>query len=111
MARRLLRCDPVAYAIAWIGWVGFWCFPVASGLLLLVVLDKVSSHSPRSAVVLLAVLAGVELARWVDLWLAAVQWHGAWVGWHSVPRLNILQGSRSIPDPPPTACPAHRARR
>ncbi len=93
VARRLLRCDPIAYAIAWIGWVGFWCFPVVSGLLLLVVLDKVSAHSRGSSVwIVLAVLAGVELARWIDLWLTAVQWHGAWVGWHSIPRLNILRG-------------------
>jgi len=102
VAWRLLRCDPVAYAIAWIGWVVFWCLPIPVGLLLKRVLDEVASGGSGSSVwMVLAVIGAIEVARWVELVFAAVQWHGTWVGWHTVPRMNLLR-SLAV-DPGPTA--------
>ena len=47
---------------------------------------------------LLAVLVGLEAVRWVLL-VVAVQWHGCWVGWHTVPRVNLLRSLVSDPGP------------
>lgn len=102
VAWRLLRCDSVAYAISWFGWVLFWLFPIPVGLLLKWVLDDVGSGSTDGTVwIVLVVLGGVEVARWIELVFAAVQWHGVWVGWHTVPRMNLLR-SLAV-DPGPTA--------
>ncbi|MEJ7583043.1 MAG: ABC transporter transmembrane domain-containing protein [Acidimicrobiales bacterium] len=100
VAWRLLRCEPVAYVIAWFAWVLFWMVPIPVGLLLKRVLDSVGSGGSDSSVwAVLAVLAAVEVARWVELVLAAVQWHGVWVAWHTVPRMNVLRSLAVEPGP------------
>lgn len=103
VAWQLLKRDPVAYAIAWTSWVVFFSVPIPLGLLLRAVLDRVAGDPAggRSVWSLLAVLGGLEVGRWVHLWAAAVQFHGVWVGWHTVPRLNLL-GSL-VHDPGPVA--------
>lgn len=100
VAWRLVRRDPTAYAIAWADWVLFYVMPIPAGLLLKVVLDHIGSDpSYMSVWAVLAVLGGVEVARWLDLLFSAVQWHGAWVGWHTIPRLNILRSLTVDPGP------------
>ena len=100
MAWRLLRNDPAAYASAWLQWVGFHAFPVLVGVVLKLVLDRVAGDNGGiSAWSLLAVLAGLEAARWALLVSAAWQWHGAWVGWQTVPRVNLLRSILTDPGP------------
>jgi ATP-binding cassette subfamily B protein len=101
VAWHLLRRDPVAYLISWVGWVIFFSVPIGVGLLLRAVLDRVAADPGDGWPVwaLVAALGGIEVARWVLLLAAAVQWHGCWVFWHTVPRLNLLRSLVSDPGP------------
>ena len=90
MCWRLLRNDPVTYALAWIQWVTFFLSPVMVGLLLKVVLDRLTVDGAAVPWGLLGLVLAIEIARWLLLVNAAVQWHGAWVGWQTVPRVNLL---------------------
>lgn len=90
VAWRLLRNDPTAYGIAWIQWVLFHLSPLAVGWVLKLALDRVAPDGTEVPWVLLAAVLGLEAARWTLLVSAAVQWHGAWVGWQTVPRVNAL---------------------
>jgi len=100
VAWRLLRNDPGAYLIALGSWVLFWCLPLGSGFLLKGVLDHVATDATGVSVwAVLAVLGAFEVGRWLDLWFSAVQWHGAWAGWLTVPRLNILRSLAVDPGP------------
>ncbi len=102
VAWQLLRREPVAYAISWIGWVLFWAVPIPVGLLLKAILDNIGADGDGASVwTLLVVLGALEVGRWIELLFAAVQWHGVWVAWHTVPRLNLLRSLAS--DPGPTA--------
>ncbi|HYZ99374.1 MAG TPA: ABC transporter ATP-binding protein, partial [Acidimicrobiales bacterium] len=49
---------------------------------------------------------GIEVARWTWLVLIAVQWHGCWVGWQTVPRVNLLRSLVSAPGPTAGRLPA-----
>jgi ATP-binding cassette, subfamily B, bacterial len=102
VAWRLARHEPVAYALTWIGWVSFLTTPLLTGLLVKVVLDRVAD-APDGGVAtpwaLLAVLLGIEVVRWTWLIFIAVQWHGCWVGWQTVPRLNLLRSLVAAPGP------------
>jgi ATP-binding cassette, subfamily B, bacterial len=100
VARRLIRRDPAAYAICWVQWVGFHCLPLAIGWAFKVVLDRISDGAAAgSPWTILAVLGGLEVTRWALLVSAAVQWHGAFVGWQTVPRVNLLRSLTSDPGP------------
>jgi ATP-binding cassette subfamily B protein len=95
----LLRREPVAYAIAWVVWVAFYTLPIPAGLLLKAVLDRVAG-SPASPITgLLVALAAVELGRWLIFGFAVVQWHGCWVFWHTLPRINMLRSLVTAPGP------------
>lgn len=98
-ARRLARRDPIAYAISWLSWVAFFTLPIPAGLLLKVVLDRVASSDASPVAAVLVALAAVEMSRWLLLVFAAVQWHGCWVFWNTVPRLNMLRSLVSDPGP------------
>ena len=99
---RLLRADPAAYLLAWCHWVVFHAWPILPGLALKAVLDRVAGDATAASVWgALAVLAGVELARWAIFVSAVVQWSGAFVGWQTIPRLNLLRSL--VADPGPTA--------
>jgi ATP-binding cassette, subfamily B, bacterial len=102
VAWRLARQEPVAYALTWIGWVTFFATPLLTGLLVKIVLDRVAG-APTGDVAtpwaLLAVLVGIEVVRWTWLIFIAVQWHGCWVGWQTVPRVNLLQSLVAAPGP------------
>lgn len=96
----LVRQEPVAYAVGLISWTAFQCLPVLAGVLLKVVLDRVQVDGPSRLIFgALAALAGVELSRWLILVFSAWQWHGMWVFWHTVPRLNMLRSLVAAPGP------------
>lgn len=98
-ARRLLWRDPIAYAISWCSWVAFFTLPIPAGLLLKVVLDRVATSDTSPVLGLLVALGAVEMSRWLLLVFAAVQWHGCWVFWNTVPRMNMLRSLVSAPGP------------
>lgn len=87
---RLLRNDPRAYAIAWCQWALFHGTPLAVGWVLKLILDALTDGTPGLPVFLLGGLLGLEVGRWALFVSAAVQFHGAWVGWLTVPRVNLL---------------------
>jgi ATP-binding cassette subfamily B protein len=99
VAFRLCRNEPVAYALTWLQWVAFHLAPVPIGWMLKVVLDRLGPAEAGSPWAALAVLAGFELGRWALLVSAAVQWHGAYVGWVTVPRVNLLRSLVTGPGP------------
>ncbi len=99
VALRLARNEPVAYALTLIGWVTFFSTPLLTGLLVKVLLDRVADGADTTPWGLLAVLIGIEVVRWTWLILIAVQWHGCWVGWQTVPRVNLLRSLVSAPGP------------
>lgn len=90
VAWNLVRNDPVAYFFSWSQWVLFHMSPLVVGYLLKLVLDHLVDGDPGVPLLLLAGIVGVEVGRWALLVSAAVQWHGAWVGWQTVPRVNML---------------------
>ncbi len=90
-ARSLLRREPVAYAIAWVCWVAFFTMPIPAGVVLKVVLDRVAGSSTSPVLGLLVALAVVEIGRWAVFGFAVVQWHGCWVFWNTLPRINMLR--------------------
>jgi ATP-binding cassette, subfamily B, bacterial len=101
-AWRILRQEPVAYGIALTTWTSFWVIPVLTGYLLKLVLDQVQvDGAPRLMWGTLAALAGFEVGRWALLAVSAWQWHGVWVNWQTVPRLNVLRSL--VADPGPAA--------
>ena len=99
VARRLARREPVAYAIAWTSWVAWNVMPIPAGLLLKAVLDRVSNDSASPVLSLLVALAVVEVGRWAIFGFAVVQWHGCWVFWNTLPRVNMLRSLVSAPGP------------
>jgi ATP-binding cassette, subfamily B, bacterial len=99
VAWRLVVNNPPAFFYAWIQWVAFHLAPLLLGWLLKVVLDRLTAGPPASPWWPLAVLAGLEVARWALLVSAAVQWHGAFVGWLTVPRVNVLRSLATDPGP------------
>lgn len=98
-AWRILKADPWAWGISLTLWVAFFTLPLPAGLVLRAVLDQVPSGSGSTIAVLLAVLAGFEIGRWVILMPAIIQWHGSWVFWHTLPRVNALTSLTQDPGP------------
>lgn len=98
-ARGLARREPIAYLIAWSCWVAFFTLPIPAGLLLKAVLDRVAGDATSPVLGLLVALAAVELGRWAVFGFAVVQWHGCWVFWHTLPRVNLLRSLVTAPGP------------
>jgi ATP-binding cassette, subfamily B, bacterial len=99
VALRLARNEPVAYLSTWLGWVAFFSVPLLTGLLVKVVLDRVADGASAGPWALLAAVVGIEAVRWSGLVAIAVQWHGCWVGWQTVPRVNLLRSLVAGPGP------------
>ncbi|MCU1496796.1 MAG: transporter, ATP-binding protein [Acidimicrobiales bacterium] len=98
-ARRILRADPRTWLISVSLWVLFFTLPLASGLVLRAVLDKLPPGDGVGIWGVVAVLAGFEIGRWLLLLPAIVQWHGAFVYWHTVPRINVMRSLGRDPGP------------
>jgi ATP-binding cassette subfamily B protein len=101
VAWRLLRVDPRAYGAAWLYWVSFHTWPILTGLVLRAVLDRIAPSDAHgtSVWVVLAALAGAEVARWVLFAGAVHQFAGTWTGLQTVPRLNLLRSLVAAPGP------------
>jgi ATP-binding cassette, subfamily B, bacterial len=99
VALRLARREPVAYAFALAGWIAFYAFPLPAGLLLKAILDRVAGPEGSPVAMLLVALAVVEVGRWALFSAIVVQWHGAWVFWNTLPRINMLRSLVSDPGP------------
>jgi len=95
----LVKREPLAYAWALLAWVTFYAFPLPAGVLLKVLLDRVATSDADSVTGLLVALGVVEVGRWVLLASVVVQWHGVWVFWNTLPRVNMLRSLVSDPGP------------
>jgi ATP-binding cassette subfamily B protein len=91
VAMRIARREPAAYAIALVIWIAFHSMPVLAGVLLKAILDRVPVDGGDTVWLFLAALAGAELGRWCLFAFAVVQWHGCWVFWLTLPRVNLLR--------------------
>jgi ATP-binding cassette subfamily B protein len=98
-AWRILRADPRTWLISLSLWVAFFTLPIVTGLLLKAILDRLAPGADSGIWVLVALLGGVELGRWLLLLPAIVLWHGAWVFWHTVPRVNAIRSLGQDPGP------------
>lgn len=98
-AWRILKSDPWTWGISLALWVLFFTMPLPAGLVLRAILDQLPTGDGAPLPLLLAVLAGFEVGRWIVLFPAIVQWHGSWVFWHTVPRVNALRSLVSDPGP------------
>lgn len=96
---RLVRADPAAWLIALALWLGFFLLPLASGLVLKAILDRLPPADGGGLWYLVAALAGLEIGRWVLLLPAIVQWHGAFVFWQTLPRVNVVRSLVLDPGP------------
>ncbi|MEA3020383.1 MAG: ATP-binding cassette, subfamily bacterial [Actinomycetota bacterium] len=90
VAGRIARNDTFASVNALVQWIGFHFAPIPIGLALKSALDHLARGQATPMWTALAVIAGFEVARWVLLVSAAVQWHGTYLGWMTVPRVNAL---------------------
>jgi ATP-binding cassette subfamily B protein len=100
-AWRLTRAEPRAYAAALAHWIPFHGWGLLTGFALKAVLDRIAADDGTTIWTALAILAGIEIGRWVLLVSAVVQWGGAWVGFETVPRVNLLRSL--VADPGPAA--------
>jgi ATP-binding cassette subfamily B protein len=98
-AWRILRADRRTWLISCSMWCLFMVLPLAGGLLLREVLDRLPPADGAGIWTVVAVLAGFEVGRWAILLPAIVQWHGAFVFWHTVPRVNVLRSLAQDPGP------------
>ena len=90
VAWRVARNDPVAYAVSQGSWLIFHMATLPIGLVLKGALDRIAGDD-GGVWTALAVIVGLEVARWATFVFSAWQWHGAYVGWLTVPRVNALQ--------------------
>ena len=98
--RQLIRGNRRAYAAAWLFWVTFHSWPIFTGLALKAVLDRVARDADALSLWgFVAVLAAVEVGRWVWLFFAVVQFAGLWIGLETIPRTNLLRSLLTDPGP------------
>jgi ATP-binding cassette subfamily B protein len=90
---RVARYRPGLFAYNVVLWAGFHSLPLAVGLVLQRFFDAVGDQAAAGydLLSLLAVLAGVEAARLVTLWLAWVSWSTLWARMTALLRLNMLR--------------------
>ncbi len=98
-AWRILRADTQTWAISLSMWCLFFTLPLITGLALRGVLDGLPPADGAGIWTLVAVLAGFEIGRWLILLPAIVQWHGAFVFWNTVPRVNVIRSLGQDPGP------------
>jgi ATP-binding cassette subfamily B protein len=99
VAWRVARNEPVAYAISQGSWLLFHCASLPIGIVVKVVLDRIAGDESSAVWAAIAVLVGLEVNRWSVFVFSAYQWHGTWVGWLTLPRVNALTSLATGPGP------------
>jgi ATP-binding cassette subfamily B protein len=100
--RGLVRANRPAWLGALSCWTAFHGWPLATGLVLKAVLDRVAGDADAVSLWgMVAVLAAVEVGRWGMLFVAVVQYAGTWIGLETVPRTNLMRSL--VGDPGPAA--------
>lgn len=89
-------------------WAANAVFPLATGLVLKVVFDRVTGAAPAyaSALSWLALLVAVEVGRGVMTWAAFAFWPHWWWGVGTLLRTNLLWSVVCAPGPPVDRLPA-----
>ncbi|MDQ3738672.1 MAG: ABC transporter ATP-binding protein/permease [Actinomycetota bacterium] len=98
VVRRLLAADPAAWTIGALWWTAFFALPLPIGLAARELFER-ADGTASSVWLWLAVFAGLEVGRWSVLVIGIVQWHGCWVFWHTLPRVNMMRSLVSDPGP------------
>jgi ATP-binding cassette, subfamily B, bacterial len=92
---RLWRYRPGLATVGTLAWVVFHVMPFFTGLVLRAVFDALSGEAPAglNAYSLIAILAGVEAARWSIFFGAWVSWLRVWEWMSALTRANMLSGA------------------
>jgi ATP-binding cassette subfamily B protein len=92
---RLFRYRPGLAAVGTLAWVAFHAMPFFIGLVLRAVFDSLSGNEPAglNAYSLIAILAGLEAARWSIFFGAWVGWFRVWEWMSALVRANMLSGA------------------
>jgi ATP-binding cassette subfamily B protein len=91
----LWRYRPGLATVGTLAWILFHAMPFFVGLVLRAVFDAVSGNEPAglNAYSLIAILAGVEAARWSIFFGAWVSWLRVWEWMSALVRANMLSGA------------------
>lgn len=98
-AWRVMASDRATWLIGACLWSLFFLLPLAAGAVLRIILDRLTTPDGSGIWAFVAALAGLEIGRWIALLPSIVQWHGAWVQWHTIPRVNLLHSLVADPGP------------
>lgn len=92
---RLWRYRPGLATVGTLAWIAFHVMPFFVGLVLRAVFDALSGNEPAglNAYSLIAILAGVEAARWSIFFGAWVSWLRVWEWMSALVRANMLSGA------------------
>ncbi len=92
---RLWKIRPVFATVGSLAWVVFHTMPFFVGLVLRAIFDSLSGSMPAglNSYSLIAVLAGVEAARWAIFFVAWVTWLRMWEWMSALLRANMLSGA------------------
>lgn len=95
MGWRLWRIRPGLAAVATLAWIAFHTMPFFVGIVLRAIFDALSDSEPAglNAYSLIAILAGLEAARWSIFFGAWVSWLRVWEWMSAVMRANMLSGA------------------
>ena len=95
MGWRLWRIRPGLAAVATLAWIAFHTMPFFVGIVLRAIFDALSASEPAglNAYSLIAILAGLEAARWSIFFGAWVSWLRVWEWMSAVMRANMLSGA------------------
>lgn len=98
---RLWKIRPGLATAGTLAWVAFHVMPFFVGIVLRAIFDAISGSEPAglNAYSLIAVLAGVEAARWSIFFGAWVSWLRMWEWMSALLRANMLAGALFDPGP------------
>ena len=95
MGWRLWRIRPGLAAAGTLAWIAFHTMPFFVGIVLRAIFDALSGSEPAglNAYSLIAILAGLEAARWSIFFGAWVSWLRVWEWMSALLRANMLSGA------------------
>ena len=101
MGWQLWRIRPGLATVGTIAWIAFHTMPFFVGIVLRAIFDALSGSEPAglNAYSLIAILAGVEAARWSIFFGAWVSWLRVWEWMSALLRANMLAGALFDPGP------------